>query len=75
MENLLNQIDDSDGAASVSGVSFEPGEILRVTDGLFSGLEGVIEEVDMLRMRLKVSISIFGRPTPVDLDFAHVEKI
>ncbi len=75
MENLLNQIDDSDGVGPVSGTAFEPGEIVRVTDGLFSGLEGVIEEVDVLRMRLKVSISIFGRPTPVDLDFVHVEKI
>lgn len=75
VENLLNQIDDSDGVGCAPGASFEPGEIVRVTEGLFSGLEGVVEELDSVRLRLKVSISIFGRPTPVDLDFGHVEKI
>jgi transcriptional antiterminator NusG len=56
-------------------MSFEPGEIIRVTEGLFASMEGVVDEVDATRMRIKVSIPILGRPTSVDLDFAHIEKI
>lgn len=75
VENLLNQIDGMDGTSSAQSLSFEPGEIIRVTEGLFASMEGVVEEVDAVRMRLKVSIPILGRPTPVDLDFTHIEKI
>jgi transcriptional antiterminator NusG len=74
VENLLSQIGD-DSAPSVQRMSFEPGEVIRVTEGLFASMEGVVEEVDVTRMRIKVSIPILGRPTPVDLDFAHIEKI
>jgi transcriptional antiterminator NusG len=70
---ILDRVEAGSDKATPKTV-FEPGEIVRVVDGPFNDFNGVVEDVNYEKSRLHVAVTIFGRSTPVELDFGQVEK-
>jgi len=73
VDSILNRIQEGTDKPKPK-VLFEAGELVRIIDGPFNDFNGVVEEVDYDKSRMRVSVSIFGRSTPVDLQFIQVEK-
>ena len=72
-ERILTRAEEKSERKQQNAV-FSPGELIRVTDGAFADFNGVVEEVNQEKSRLVVSVLIFGRSTPVELEFSQVEK-
>lgn len=70
----MKKVEDS-AANSRHSICYEIGDSVTVCDGPFASFNGVIDEVDNEKERVKVAVSIFGRPTNVDLSFSQIEKI
>jgi len=74
IEKILGQIKDG-VTQQQTGVEYSVGEKVQVIDGPFASFNGMVEDIDEEKLRLKVSVLIFGRPTPVELEYNQVEKV
>ena len=74
IEKILGQIKDG-VTQGQSGIEYSVGEKVQVIDGPFASFNGMVEDIDEEKSRLKVSVLIFGRPTPVELEYSQVEKV
>lgn len=72
-ERIFKQVQEGIGSTK-PGVTFDVGETVKIIDGPFDSFNGVVEEVDTEKSKLKVAVSIFGRATPVELEYTQVEK-
>ncbi len=75
VNRLMNQIEETQKSEPKPAIDFYKGELVRITDGPFKHFTGVVEEVDLEKSKLRVIVTIFDRPTPVELDFFQVEKV
>lgn len=73
VNQILNRVEETENAPR-NLIRFDIGEQVQVTDGPFEGFSGMVEDVDEAHNRLKVTVSIFGRATPVELEFTQVTK-
>ncbi|MDX1924776.1 MAG: transcription termination/antitermination protein NusG [Rickettsiaceae bacterium] len=74
VQRIMDQVNDNPSIVATKKI-FEEGEKIKVIDGPFESFSGTIEEVDLTKMRLRVSVSIFGRATPIELSFSQVERL
>ncbi|SES42827.1 transcription antitermination protein nusG [Tranquillimonas rosea] len=73
VQGILGRVEEGESAPRTL-ITFQTGEKVNVTDGPFEGFDGMVEDIDHENQRLKVSVSIFGRATPVELEYAQVSK-
>jgi transcriptional antiterminator NusG len=74
IQKIRGQVEDG-AVESKSFINYKVGEKIQVIDGPFASFNGLVEEIDEDKSKLKVSVMIFGRPTPVELDFNQIEKV